>query len=80
MSRNQFYEFKRCFQTHGVAGLRDMPPIHHSRPADTAPDSGARVLALSPEHPTWGCDRLSDRLALEGTRIRGPTAQGITAY
>jgi hypothetical protein len=32
---------------------------------------------VSLEHPSWGCDAVSDRLALEGVRIRGPTAQRI---
>jgi hypothetical protein len=32
MSRTQFYEFKRRFQTHGFEGLKDLPPIHKSHP------------------------------------------------
>lgn len=77
VSRSQFYEYKRRFQTQGLAGLRDLPPIHHSHPATTAPEVEARLVALSLEHPSWGCDRLSDRLALEGVRISGPTVQRI---
>jgi len=26
VSRTQFYEYKRRFQTHGMEGLRDLPP------------------------------------------------------
>ena len=35
VSRTQFYEYKRRFQTHGLAGLKDLPPIHHSHPQTT---------------------------------------------
>lgn len=28
VSRTQFYEYKRRFQTHGMVGLKDLPPIH----------------------------------------------------
>ncbi|MBM3126969.1 MAG: helix-turn-helix domain-containing protein, partial [Chloroflexi bacterium] len=27
VSRTQFYEYKRRFQTHGLEGLKDLPPI-----------------------------------------------------
>lgn len=77
VSRTQFYEYKRRFQTHGLAGLKDLPPIHHSHPLTTPPEVEARILALSLRHPAWGCDRLSDHLALEGITISGPTIQRI---
>ena len=32
MHRSQFYEFKRRFQTHGLEGLKDLPPIPKSPP------------------------------------------------
>lgn len=35
LSRTQFYEYKRRFQTHGLAGLMDLLPIHHSHPQTT---------------------------------------------
>ncbi|MEW5986331.1 MAG: helix-turn-helix domain-containing protein, partial [Chloroflexota bacterium] len=27
LDRTSFYEYKRRFQTHGLAGLKDLPPI-----------------------------------------------------
>jgi hypothetical protein len=51
VSRSQFYEYKRRFQTHGLEGLKDLLPIHHSHPLTTPPDVEARILALSLEHP-----------------------------
>lgn len=77
ISRTQFYEYKRRFQTHGLEGLKDLPPIHHSHPMTTAPEVEQRILAVSLAHPAWGCDRLSDHLALAGVNVSGPTIQRI---
>ncbi len=56
MSRSQFYEYKRRFQTHGVV---------------------EQILALSMEHPMWGCVRLSRQLMLKGVSVSSPTIQNI---
>ncbi|MCD6340141.1 MAG: helix-turn-helix domain-containing protein, partial [Verrucomicrobia bacterium] len=32
LSRSRFYEYKRRFQTHGIEGLKDLPPVHKSHP------------------------------------------------
>ena len=77
VSRTQFYEYKRRFQTHGITGLKDLPPIHKSHPFTTPPEIVERLLAVSLSHPTWGCDRLSDQLKLEGMSISSPTVQSI---
>jgi transposase InsO family protein len=77
VSRTQFYEYKRRFQTHGMEGLKDLPPIPKSNPLTTPPEQVERILALSLEHPTWGCNKLCDSLALEGIKISYPTIQNI---
>jgi hypothetical protein len=77
VSRTQFYEYKRRFQTHGMEGLKDLPPIHHSHPWTTPPETVERILAMSLEHPAWGCVRLSDQLKLEGISVSSPTIQSI---
>jgi transposase InsO family protein len=77
MTRTQFYEYKRRFQTHGLEGLKDLPPIHYSHPFTTPPEAVERVLAMSLAHPAWGCVRLSDQLKLEGISISSPTIQNI---
>ncbi len=38
VSHTQFYEYKRRFQTHGLEGLVDLPPIHKSHPQTTPPE------------------------------------------
>jgi len=77
MTRTQFYEYKRRFQTHGLAGLKDLPPVHKSHPFTTPPEIVERLLALSLEHPAWGCVRLSNMLKLEGVSVSSPTIQNI---
>lgn len=77
MDRTSFYEYKRRFQTHGLEGLKDLPPIHKSHPQTTPPEVVEQVLALSLEHPAWGCVRLSDFLQLQGISLSSPTVQNI---
>jgi transposase InsO family protein len=77
MTRTQFYEYKRRFQTHGLEGLKDLPPIHHSHPFTTPPEVVDRILRVSLEHPGWGCVRLSNQLKLEGLSVSSPTIQNI---
>ena len=77
VSRTQFYEYKRRFQTHGLEGLKDLPPIHKTHPFTTLPRAVERLLAISLDHPTWGCVKLSSMLKLEGISISSPTIQNI---
>jgi transposase InsO family protein len=77
MHRSQFYEFKRRFQTHGLEGLKDLPPIPKSHPMTTSKEVVDRILQLSLEHPSWGCVRLSHMLQLEGISVSSPTVQSI---
>ncbi len=77
ISRTQFYEYKRRFQTHGLEGLKDLPPIPKHHPWTTPPETVDKILALSMEHPAWGCVRLSDQLKLQGMSVRSPVIQKI---
>ena len=77
MNRSQFYEYKRRFQTHGIEGLKDLPPIHKSHPMTTPPEVVEKVLALSAGHPMWGCVRLSHQLKLQGVSVSSPTIQNL---
>ena len=77
ISRTQFYEYKRRFEAHGLEGLKDLPPVHKSHPLTTPPQVEDRIIALSWEHPSWGCARLSNRLKHQGTSISSPTVQRI---
>ena len=77
VTRSQFYEYKKRFAAVGLAGLKDLPPIHHSHPDTTPSEQVERILALSLEHPAWGCNKLSEWLKLEGIRISFVTVQNI---
>ena len=77
IDRTSFYEYKRRFQTHGLAGLKDMPPIPYSHPQTTPPETINKIISLSLEHPAWGCDRISDMLRLESIFISPVTVQNI---
>lgn len=77
MDRTSFYEWKRRFQTHGLDGLKDLPPIHKSHPQTTSPETVKKVLALSRDHPGWGCVKLSDMLRVQGVSVSSPTVQNI---
>lgn len=77
MTRTQFYEYKKRFQTFGFEGLKDLPPIHKTHPQTTPPEVVERILELSLKHPSKGCQYLSDLLKLEGRYVSGPTVQNI---
>jgi hypothetical protein len=47
VSRTQFYEYKRRFQTHGLEGLKDLPSIHKAHLMTTPPEVVETVLAMS---------------------------------
>jgi transposase InsO family protein len=77
LDRTSFYEYKRRFQTHGLEGLKDLPPVHKSHPQTTPEEHQQRIGQLAMQHPTRGCHFLSDQLALEGIVISGPTVQSL---
>jgi hypothetical protein len=79
MDRSSFYEYKRRFQTHGIEGLKDMPPIHKTHPQTTPPEVVQQVLDLSLANPKRGCVWLSDMLKLRGVNVSSPTIQDILA-
>ena len=77
MDRTSFYEWKRRFQLEGLAGLKDLPPIHKSHPQTTPVEVSDRILALALDHPAYGCNRIEAMLMLEGKRVSAITIQKI---
>jgi len=77
MDRTSFFEWRRRFQTHGIEGLKDLPPIHKSHPQTTSPEIVERILDLAITHPSYGCNRLEAMLALEGVRLSAITIQKL---
>jgi len=77
VSRTQFYEYKRRFQTHGMEGLRDLPPIAKNHPFTTPPEVIDKIKALSMQHPSRGCNYLEALLKAEGHQVSFVTIQKI---
>ena len=77
MARTQFYEYKRRFQTHGLEGLKDLPPVHLTHPQTTPDDVVKQIIELSTLNPMWGCCRISSQLKLKGVSVSSPTIQKI---
>ena len=51
--------------------------LHKTHPFTTPPETVKRILALSLEHPGWGCIKLSSMLKLEEINVSSPTIQNI---
>jgi hypothetical protein len=77
MDRTSFYEWRRRFQTHGLDGLKDLPPIHRSHPQTTPAEVVERIVALALEHPAYGCNRIEALLMLEGRPVSAITIQKL---
>jgi transposase InsO family protein len=77
MDRTSFYEYKRRFQTHGLEGLKDLPPVHKSHPQTTSEEHQKRIVELALQQPTRGCNYLAALLAQEGIGVSFVTVQNI---
>ena len=77
MDRTSFYEWKRRYQTHGLEGLLDLPPVHKSHPFAKPDHVRQAVIAHSLEGPAKGSKRISDELALQGIMVSNFTVQSI---
>ena len=77
IDRTSFYDWKRRFQTHGLDGLKDLPPVAKWHPMTTPPEVVARIAELAMAHPAYGCNRVEALLALEGKRVSAITVQKI---
>ena len=72
IDRTSFYDWKRRFQTHGLDGLKDLPPIAKSHPMTTPPEVVARIEQAA------GAPAPGLRLQPPGSaaRARGPARVG----
>lgn len=77
MDRTSFYEWKRRFQTHGLEGLKDLPPIVKNHPQTTPEEVQQRIRELALLHPTRGCNFLSSLLAKESITLSFVTVQNL---
>jgi len=77
MARSRFYGYKRRFQTHGLEGLKDLPPVHKTHPQTTPPHVVKKIFNLALKHPAWGCNRLDRLLEADGVSVSSVTIQKI---
>ncbi len=77
MGRTQFYKYKRRYETYGLDGLKNLPPIHKFHPKTTTSKTEKKIISISQNHPRWGCYRISDHLKTKGISVSGPTIQKI---
>lgn len=77
-SRQQFYEIRRNYQLYGADGLLDRLPGAKS-PHPNRVDKGVEkeILEYSLEHPTHGCLRVAQQLALQGIQVSSGGVRGV---
>jgi hypothetical protein len=76
-SRQQFYEIRRNFQTYGSEGLMTGSLDRGANPnrVDQAVENA--ILAHSLKHPTHGCLRTAQDLALKGVTVSSMGVRGV---
>lgn len=77
-SRQQFYEIRRNFQTYGAEGLLDrLPGAKGPHPNRVPEEVEQAVLEYSLKHPTYGCLRAAQDLALSGVHVSSGGVRGV---
>lgn len=77
-SRQQFYEIRRNFQTYGAEGLLDrLPGAKGPHPNRVSEEVEQAVLEYSLKHPTYGCLRAAQDLALSGVHVSSGGVRGV---
>lgn len=68
-SRQQFYEIRRNYQTYGSQGLIDrLPGTRGPHPNRVSDEIEQAILDHSLKHPSDGCLKISQALALQGVQ------------
>ena len=77
-SRQQFYEIRRQYQTHGSEGLLDrLPGARSPHPNRVDPEVEKAILDYSLNFPTHGCLRVAQQLALQGIQVSSGGVRGV---
>ena len=77
-SRQQFYEIRRNYQTYGADGLIDRlpgPKGPHPNRVDKTIEKA--ILDYSLKHPSHGCLRVAQQLALQGVQVSAGGVRGV---
>jgi len=77
-SRQQFYEIRRNYQTYGADGLIDRLPGPKGPPPNRVDKAVEKaILDYSLKHPSHGCLRVAQQLALEGVQVSSGGVRGV---
>ena len=77
-SRQQFYEIRRNYQTYGAKGLVDrLPGPKGPHPNRVSEQIEKAILDHSLKHPTHGCLRVAEELALQGVMVSSGGVRGV---
>lgn len=77
-SRQQFYEIRRNYQTYGADGLIDrLPGAKGPHPNRVEKAVEQAILNHSLEHPSHGCLRVAQQLALKGVHVSSGGVRGV---
>lgn len=68
-SRDSFYRFKEAFGTGGAEALREISRRKPNLANRMSSELEAAVVALSLKEPTWGKQRVSDELRVQGLTV-----------
>ena len=77
-SRQQFYEIRRNYQTYGAEGLIDrLPGARGPHPNRVSEEIEQAILEHCLDHPTHGCTRVAQELALKGVEVSSGGVRGV---
>jgi transposase InsO family protein len=77
-SRQQFYEIRRNYQTFGADGLLDrLPGCKGPHPNRVDKKIETAILAHCLDHPSHGCLRVAQELALQGVQVSSGGVRGV---
>lgn len=77
-SRQQFYEIRRNYQTHGADGLIDrLPGAKGPHPNRVGAEIEQAILAHSLDHPGHGALRVAHELMLKGVQVSSGGVRGV---
>ena len=76
-TRSDFYKFKHRFESEGIEGLYDKPPVRKDQPLTGSSEIIVDVETCSLKNPAWGCDKIARYFNDQGFSISPPTVQTI---
>lgn len=77
-SRQQFYEIRRNYQLYGAEGLLDrIPGAKGAHPNRVSEEVEQAILDYSLEHPSQGCLRPRQQLALQNIQVSSSGVRGV---